>query len=394
MTLKQRMANEKHAIYCAGKVAREIIGYATKNGVFAEVVLVTNKQGNPSNICGIPVCEVSKFENQLQDYLVVVCAMENIHEEIQNELNKYKCKEVIYCSNELFAKVEKCKNNKDMDIINRLSEIQNFHRFIPKPCLEYLVVNILDHCNLRCKGCDHFACIADEYFVSPQIIHNDLDRLAEIFHGDYIMKIAIMGGEPLLHPNLLDIIKDVRSHFPHTMIRLTTNGLLLLKQSQEFWKVCRENSVTIVNTKYPINLDFEKMKEKATIEKVDFRYFEGTGDNVVKTSFKKVVDLEGQNNPVKSFAKCHISNYGNFLMEGKLYGCPFSCQSYRIFNHKFNQNLHMTEMDYLDIYKVKDMKEIFEFAARPKYYCRYCNGKVNGFKWERSKGTIDEWVDL
>ena len=80
-------------------------------------------------------------------------------------------------------------------------------------------------------------------------------------------------------------------------------------------------------------------------------------------------------------------------MEGKFYGCPFSCQSYRIFNKKFDQNLRMTENDFLDIYKVKDMKEFFEFAARPKYYCRYCTGLSPLFDWTRSKKEISEWID-
>lgn len=80
-------------------------------------------------------------------------------------------------------------------------------------------------------------------------------------------------------------------------------------------------------------------------------------------------------------------------MEGKLYGCPFSCQSYRIFNQKFHQNLRITEKDYLDIYHVDTMEEIFEFASRPKYYCRYCKGLSQLNDWERSKGEISEWVD-
>ena len=266
-------------------------------------------------------------------------------------------------------------------------------RFVPRPCLEYMVLNILDHCNLRCKGCDHFACIADEYYVSYESICKDLDRMAELFHGDYINQIAVMGGEPLLHPEITKILKAVRERFPYTIIRLTTNGLLLLKQDQEFWKVCRENDVTIVNTKYPINLDFAGMKGKAETEGVSFMYFEDTGDEVVKKSFKKSINLKGNSNPVVSFANCHISNYGNFLMEGKFFGCPFSCQSYRIFNKKYNQNLRLTEKDYLDIYKVKDMQEVLDFCAKPRPYCRYCVGKTAISDWSRSEQKMSEWVD-
>lgn len=272
-------------------------------------------------------------------------------------------------------------------------EIRGLKHYIVKPYLEYMVLNILDHCNLRCKGCDHFACIASPYFVSVEQIYMDLKRMSELFHGDGIMQIAVMGGEPLLHPELLEILKIVRYFFPNTIIRLTTNGLLLLKQNDEFWKVCRENKVTIVNTKYPINLDYEAMQNKAKREMVKFRFFEGTGDNVVKKSFKKIINLKGNSNIDESFQKCHIANYGNFLMEGKFYGCPFSCQSYRIFNSKYDMNLQMTEDDYLDIYKIQNKEEIFEFAAKPRLYCRYCNGLSPTFDWTRSEFKKEEWIE-
>ena len=40
-------------------------------------------------------------------------------------------------------------------------------RMAPQPRLSYVVLKILDYCNLRCKGRDHFAAIARRRFV-PQ----------------------------------------------------------------------------------------------------------------------------------------------------------------------------------------------------------------------------------
>jgi hypothetical protein len=208
--------------------------------------------------------------------------------------------------------------------------------------------------------------------------------------SDYIVSIGVMGGEPLLHPDLLLILRVIRKAFPLAIIRLTTNGILLMKQEDEFWKCCNDNRITIVNTKYPINLPYEEIEKKANEKNVYYKYFEGT--ELSKKSFKKQIDLNGKNDIVKSFAHCIISNYGNFLMEGKLYSCPFSCQAARIFNKKFNLNLHLSEDDYLDIYKVNNKEEIFEFAARPKYFCRYCSDIIESFEWERSNFSMNEWV--
>ena len=390
-------------LYCAGKVAKSIIKYLAVRDLAVDGVLVTFQANNPNEILGVPVFEVKQYtmEYGLSNKTVVVCAAENNNEEIKSILSNYDIGKVLYMSNNLYRSIEFALGDYEVEILQqaadinrRIDEVQNqMLKFVPRPCIEYLVVNILDHCNLKCKGCDHFACIADTYFVSVDAIRRDIERMSEILHGNNVIKIAVMGGEPLLHPNLLEILEIIRANFPYAVIRLTTNGLLLLQQTDLFWKVCREQNITIVNTKYPINLDFCKMKEKASHEEVKFQYFENTGDEYVKKSFKKVINLKGDSDPVKSFARCHISNYGNFLMEGKFYGCPFSCQSSRIFNKKFNQNLMITENDYLDIYKVKNMQEFFDFAARPKFYCRYCSGLIKNFKWTRSKQEMCEWVD-
>ncbi len=398
--LEQILEENVCLLYGAGKVARAVIEYASRRKYRIEAILVSAPYENPNNIMGVPVYVKDKYTENLQNKCIIVSATENIYQELFQEITDLSCKKV-FVSDELFRSILYWIGNYELDYLDKIERIGNglsaledkLLRLVPQPCLEYMILNILDHCNLRCKGCDHFACIADPYFVPYETIHSDLNRLSELFHGDYIMQIGVMGGEPLLHPELIKILWDVREHFPYTEIRLTTNGLLLLKQDDKFWKACRECNVIIVNTKYPINLKFDKMREKSESEGVRFQFFEGTGDHLVKKSFKKTINLKGNSNPVNSFVHCHMSNSKNFLMEGKFYGCPFSCQSYRIFNKKFNQNLRMTDKDVLDIYKVKNMQEILDFAARPKYYCRYCSGISPLFDWGRSKKEMSEWID-
>ena len=276
---------------------------------------------------------------------------------------------------------------------NEIHELEyKLLRLVPRPNINYMIVNILNHCNLRCKGCDHFACVADEYLVSYTQIQDDLNKLSEMLEGDYITQIAVMGGEPLLHPELLKILVCVRKFFPHAEIRLTTNGILLLQQSDEFWKVCRENEINIVNTKYPINTKYDEIIKRAKQENVCFYFYEGTEGETVKESFKKYINLKGDSDALEQFVNCNIHNTVAFLMEGKLYSCPFSCMSNIVFNQKFNQNLRLTKGDYLDIYETKNRMEIFEFLARPKYYCRYCKGTSETFEWTRTSGEMSEWV--
>lgn len=264
-------------------------------------------------------------------------------------------------------------------------------RLLPQPRLTYFVLNILDHCNLRCKGCDHFACIAEERYVSLHDIQRDVLRMSELTQGA-VTRIGVMGGEPLLHPDLLEILAATRAAFPNTLIQLVTNGLLLLKQSEAFWKCCYENDITIVNTKYPIHLDHERMQQVAAEHKVKFEFY-GNTEEVQKTSYKMPMDIDGRQDPRMSFLACYHANSLPLLMEGKFYACTVAPNIIH-FNKKFGTSMALENKDYIDIYKVTSAEEIFAFLATPKPFCRYCipDKRSFGHKWERSKQQRSEWT--
>lgn len=79
--------------------------------------------------------------------------------------------------------------------------------------LSYFVLNILDHSNLRCMGCDHFAALAEERFIQPDQIKRDLAQLSNLLSGD-VERIGVMGGEPLLHSQRNEILSNTRFFFP------------------------------------------------------------------------------------------------------------------------------------------------------------------------------------
>lgn len=264
-------------------------------------------------------------------------------------------------------------------------------RLIPQKTLLYFVLNIVDHCNLRCKGCDHFAPIAEEHVVPLDSIEKDLAQMSKILMGNVYM-IGIMGGEPLLHPQLKEILIHARRSFPRTIIHLVTNGLLLLKQDDAFWETCREQSVSVVATKYPINLDYETIKKTAAAHQVKFEFHDSTG-SVMKTSYKIPLDLQGRQNPRKSFMTCFHANSRALLMEGRLYPCTVA-PNVRHFNKKFGTHMELEDGDSLSIFHVTEASEIFNFLSTPKPFCRYCDvgNRSFGHKWERSKKAMEEWI--
>jgi MoaA/NifB/PqqE/SkfB family radical SAM enzyme len=175
---------------------------------------------------------------------------------------------------------------------------------------------------LNCKYCDHFSPLARKEFLDIQSFTHDMSRLSNLSNG-LVGRIGLMGGEPLLHPELLRFLPVVREYFPQTIIQIVTNGILLLKQSDIFWRTCARYKIEIVLTKYPLALDFDKIEQYAEQYNVSFKYFEDN-KNIQKKSYFIPLNLRGNSNPRINFLKCFHANNCIFLKNGKLFPCPIA----------------------------------------------------------------------
>lgn len=57
--------------------------------------------------------------------------------------------------------------------------------------------------------------------------------------------------------------------------------------------------------------------------------------------------------------------------------------------------MEVTDRDYIDIYKVKNLDEILAFMAKPIPFCKYCylSHEPILYNWAPSKKDISEWVE-
>jgi hypothetical protein len=249
-------------------------------------------------------------------------------------------------------------------------------------------ISVCDHCNLNCIGCEHFSPIAPETFLDIEQYEKDCKRLSDLLGGE-IAWLHLMGGEPLLHPRLIEILEISRKYFTIGHIELVSNGILLLKQDDLFWDACRRNDIVVAVTQYPIKLNHKSIERRAAEMGVKFRYY-FIGH---KTMHKKPLDINGRQNIKENLSLCHMFNTCVQLIDGKLYTC-IEMAYIKYFNNYFNQNLAVNKNDIIDIYKVKTKEEIFEKLAKPVSFCRYCNIKhtVFGIEWSISKKEITEWT--
>jgi GTP 3',8-cyclase len=89
-----------------------------------------------------------------------------------------------------------------------------------------LRLSVTDRCNLRCQYCmpeKHYT-----WLPRPDILRVDeLDRLARLFTHIGVDRARLTGGEPLLRPDLPDLVERL-AHNPRIRdLALTTNGVLL-----------------------------------------------------------------------------------------------------------------------------------------------------------------------
>ncbi len=97
---------------------------------------------------------------------------------------------------------------------------------------KYLRLSLTDRCNFRCRYCLPEA-IQAFHSTENTLRMEDWKKLLPVMRELGIQKVRLTGGEPTLHPRLLEIIELLTSS-GFTETALTTNGFRLAKLAPEF----------------------------------------------------------------------------------------------------------------------------------------------------------------
>lgn len=90
--------------------------------------------------------------------------------------------------------------------------------------VESVELHVVEHCNLRCAQCCNVSPYLPERGMSVADVRATCARLREVVRPEVL---KIMGGEPLLHPDVGGVLRAVRESGVAPRVRLFTNGLLL-----------------------------------------------------------------------------------------------------------------------------------------------------------------------
>ena len=259
-----------------------------------------------------------------------------------------------------------------------------------KPSLPYFEVPVTDSCNLNCKGCLFASNLTErakaQHVPFPEL-EQDAKRMSELFYD--IPWIRILGGEPLMHPDIARILKTYRKYFPDTEIDLCTNGLLIPQMDERFWGTVKQERISIHISGYkPVYHMLEKLD--GMLKKRDIPYAILKREEFLKY-YTKTPDQDRQ----KSFEKCIASGCYE-VYRGRLSTCS-AVIAFEKFNKVFGASYQIQEdEDWFDIHNPEiDVWKVKEKLEAPSYVCRYCSdSRQESFPWDYSPQmpSLDDYL--
>ncbi len=102
--------------------------------------------------------------------------------------------------------------------------------------VDYLRISLIDRCNFRCQYCMPEGAQL-EYIMRQQLLTFEelLTLIQEVFIPVGFTRFRLTGGEPLLRPSVVELVRAIAS-LPQTQdLAMTTNGFLLAGMAQDLY---------------------------------------------------------------------------------------------------------------------------------------------------------------
>jgi sulfatase maturation enzyme AslB (radical SAM superfamily) len=119
-------------------------------------------------------------------------------------------------------------------------------------------------CNLKCEYC----CSGAPFRSGIESKETLLDSFEKWSHKLCPTKIRLLGGEPLLHPDLAEIVSAAHRYWSQSLIEIVTNGFLLPRLSDEVLQVFGKSNVHVFISQHMDTEDYRNALN-LSIERLD-----------------------------------------------------------------------------------------------------------------------------
>lgn len=251
------------------------------------------------------------------------------------------------------------------------------NHIIPPTGLELI---ISDHCNISCRQCNHGSPYMRNWNADPLDVARDLGILARVFRPAFLKMI---GGEPLLHPDLPGVIRAACNSGITDHYTLVTNGILLDRAPEDLWKLIDEIEISRYAAGGLDDGILNRARRHADKHGVKFTLNVYHDFRLTFTKCRIDDDALVQ----KIFRACKMANvWGCFgLYKGRIYRCPQSMYAPALAGIEATEGIAVSDSgDFQD--------RLFTFLTSPEplVSCRYCVG-TSGRKQPHRLLTRKEW---
>lgn len=237
-------------------------------------------------------------------------------------------------------------------------------------------LSVTEYCNLRCKNCNMLM----PYFEHPK--HRNLSLLKEDIDAyfswvDQVQVFTLLGGEPFLYPNILELTQYLCENYGSHVHQVVffSNGTLI--PSDELLELMREYDIEVQVSDYRKGLPYlaEKVDRfQDTLRAHGIRFRHGVDEQWISFGFpdyQRPSDWKGD--PIAFFDECYAPFRG--LYQKKFYYCHLeaSAEAAGLFTPSAN--------DYFDLshFEAKRKIELAEFdlgytKTGDISYCTRCKG--------------------
>jgi len=244
---------------------------------------------------------------------------------------------------------------------------------------EAVEINAVWHCNLGCRSCSHGSPWMPTKEADSEEVHADLERLSSVLSVDHV---RVLGGEPLLHSNLPELLRAVKESGISDKVRMVTNGVNLESAEADVWMLCDEIHVSV----YP-NTESRWARVRPLVQKAAAAHavrLTAKHFGFFRESFR--VPNGDAALTARIHATCQIAHRWRCLTaeHGYLYHCPQAA----VPNHR-------EAGDGLHIQSIVGPRQLAEWmlGTRPLSACRSCTGSAGRLhvhtQQRRGEGTSE-----
>ncbi len=235
---------------------------------------------------------------------------------------------------------------------------------------------ITEHCTLNCINCNMRI---GEYLEPKHLCKKEVaDMLDDYFKWvDYVEYLALLGGEPFLHPQLEEIIEYAAQNYRHRIgtLAILTNGTII--PSKNIIKKCIECDVSIQLSDYSAFVkeisnqvyEFKNIiqENNLNLDTIEYDYW---------LDFISTQKDENEDEIIKKFERC--KHPWRSVYQKKYYLCHLQTSAFRA-NETIVNSDDVFDLEEYDYSKRKLLLEYNQKCCNKGYlsYCKKCNGNID-----------------